>query len=256
MILRRVIAHFRKQEWTAIAIDFIIVVVGVFVGMQVTNWNAARVEKAQEMAMLAQLRNEILANADFFDAQTDYMRAGVEGGVRGLAFLEGGVPCAANCADLVVDFFHASQVWGTDYETAVFRENERRGFPSDPATRDVVQKFYQSLTGWSIVNLTPPPFRERVRGHFSPAASAVLWDKCFDIPEDRLVETLSRDCVGDLDADESARMLEAIRADGALADMLRFWIGQNTFAVQEQPRLRADAASAVAALAKAAERAK
>ena len=29
MILRRIIAHFRKQEWTAIAIDFVIVVLGV-----------------------------------------------------------------------------------------------------------------------------------------------------------------------------------------------------------------------------------
>ena len=30
MILRRIIAHFRKQEWTAIGIDFVIVVVGVY----------------------------------------------------------------------------------------------------------------------------------------------------------------------------------------------------------------------------------
>ncbi len=35
MILRRVIGHFRQQEWAAIAIDFVIVVVGVFVGIQV-----------------------------------------------------------------------------------------------------------------------------------------------------------------------------------------------------------------------------
>ena len=28
MFLRRVIGHFRQQEWTAIAIDFVIVVVG------------------------------------------------------------------------------------------------------------------------------------------------------------------------------------------------------------------------------------
>jgi len=34
MILRRIIAHFRKQEWTAIGIDFVIVVVGVLVGLQ------------------------------------------------------------------------------------------------------------------------------------------------------------------------------------------------------------------------------
>jgi hypothetical protein len=39
MILRRVIAHFKKQEWTAIALDFLIVVAGVFVGLQVSNWN-------------------------------------------------------------------------------------------------------------------------------------------------------------------------------------------------------------------------
>ena len=35
MILRRVIKHVRNQEWTAIAIDFVIVVLGVFLGLQV-----------------------------------------------------------------------------------------------------------------------------------------------------------------------------------------------------------------------------
>jgi hypothetical protein len=251
MILRRVIAHFRKQEWTAIAIDFVIVVMGVFVGIQVSNWNAARVERAQEATMLSQLRDEILVNDDSLKAQAVYVQAVIDGGVRGLAFLEGGEPCSANCAELLVDFFQASQVWGTEYQTEIFRETERRGFPSDPETRAAVQNFYRSLTGWSIVNLTPPPFRERVRGHFTPAASAALWDRCFDVPAERLVEVIGRDCVGDLDADESARILEVIRADVEIADMLRFWIGQNTFTAQEQPRLRADAASALDAIAKA-----
>jgi flagellar biosynthesis protein FliQ len=52
MILRRVIAHFRKQGWTAIAIDLVIVVVGVFIGLQVANWNAARQARADESAAL------------------------------------------------------------------------------------------------------------------------------------------------------------------------------------------------------------
>jgi len=58
MILRRVIAHFRKQEWTAIAIDFVIVVVGVFVGLQVNNWNEARSERAREAFAIAALRSD------------------------------------------------------------------------------------------------------------------------------------------------------------------------------------------------------
>lgn len=45
MILRRITAHFRKQEWTAIVIDFLIVVAGVFVGIQVSNWNGSRTDQ-------------------------------------------------------------------------------------------------------------------------------------------------------------------------------------------------------------------
>jgi hypothetical protein len=59
MILRRVIAHFRKQEWTAIAIDFAIVVLGVFVGLQVNNWNEARGERAQEYGYLVRLHEDL-----------------------------------------------------------------------------------------------------------------------------------------------------------------------------------------------------
>ena len=58
MILRRVIEHFRKQEWTAIAIDFAIVVIGVFVGIQVSNWNAARADRAEERKLLVRLEDE------------------------------------------------------------------------------------------------------------------------------------------------------------------------------------------------------
>jgi hypothetical protein len=39
LILRRVLEHFGKQEWTAIIIDFVIVVIvviGVFVGMPIS----------------------------------------------------------------------------------------------------------------------------------------------------------------------------------------------------------------------------
>ena len=59
MILRRVIAHFRKQEWTAIALDFLIVVLGVFVGLQVNNWNEARRERAKEYGYLLRLHEDL-----------------------------------------------------------------------------------------------------------------------------------------------------------------------------------------------------
>ncbi len=59
MILRRVIDHFRKQEWTAIAIDFVIVVAGVFVGIQVSNWNAARQQSLLADAYLVRFGGDL-----------------------------------------------------------------------------------------------------------------------------------------------------------------------------------------------------
>jgi hypothetical protein len=59
MILRRIIAHFRKQEWTAIGLDFVIVVVGVFLGIQVSNWNEAAASRRAESAYLSQLQGDL-----------------------------------------------------------------------------------------------------------------------------------------------------------------------------------------------------
>ncbi len=58
MILRRVIAHFKNQEWTAIAIDFLIVVLGVFIGVQVNGWWAGQSDAQRERAYLAALEGD------------------------------------------------------------------------------------------------------------------------------------------------------------------------------------------------------
>jgi hypothetical protein len=45
--LRRIIAHFHRQEWTALAIDYVLVVVDVLLGIRVLNWNAVRVDEGR-----------------------------------------------------------------------------------------------------------------------------------------------------------------------------------------------------------------
>ena len=59
MILRRIIQHVRKQEWTAIVIDLLIVVVGVYFGIQAQTWNAAREDREIERQYLQSLHDQI-----------------------------------------------------------------------------------------------------------------------------------------------------------------------------------------------------
>ncbi len=59
MILRRVIAHFRKQEWTAIFLDFLIVVAGILIAFQITEWNETRRDHARERDYLMRIAGEL-----------------------------------------------------------------------------------------------------------------------------------------------------------------------------------------------------
>ncbi|WP_375206292.1 hypothetical protein [Hyphococcus sp.] len=75
MLLRRVIDHVKAQNWTAVALDFIIVVVGVFIGIQVSNWNAARGERSAERRALELLLAEAENNVAY--SELTIYRAGL-----------------------------------------------------------------------------------------------------------------------------------------------------------------------------------
>jgi hypothetical protein len=194
MILRRILAHFRKQEWTAIALDFVIVVMGVFVGIQVSNWNAARELRTSEMSHATQLRDEIVTNVRLLEAQM-YTRELVEAGRRALLFLENEEPCADRCRSSLTSFTRRTSGERLSART-VRRECADRTLP-DEAVRAQGRAVHLNLAGWNPINLTAPAFRTEVRGYLSPAARS-SWGDCFDVPDDQL-ERLSRDCIGDLD---------------------------------------------------------
>jgi len=59
MLLRRITKHVKAQNWFAVGLDFLIVVVGVFIGIQVANWNDARRDRAIEALYLDRLQQEI-----------------------------------------------------------------------------------------------------------------------------------------------------------------------------------------------------
>lgn len=58
MRLRRIVEQLRVQNWTAVALDLAITVVGVFIGIQVSNWNSDRRDQRQSRSVLVELQQE------------------------------------------------------------------------------------------------------------------------------------------------------------------------------------------------------
>ena len=72
MLLRRVIKHVEEQNWVAITIDFVIVVVGVFIGIQVANWNDERRAYALEDSYLERLSTDLESSIEQFESTLDF----------------------------------------------------------------------------------------------------------------------------------------------------------------------------------------
>ena len=66
MILRRLATSIRKQDWFAVVIETLIVVLGVFLGLQVNNWNEARQLDAEKAAAIERLHTETEAIVSYF----------------------------------------------------------------------------------------------------------------------------------------------------------------------------------------------
>ena len=58
VFLSRIAAHLREQNWFALAAEFLIVVSGVFLGLQAANWKEERQEREDEAKILARLQAE------------------------------------------------------------------------------------------------------------------------------------------------------------------------------------------------------
>lgn len=65
MILRRLADALGEQNWFTVVLEVSIVVVGIFIGLQVDNWNQARKDRIDESAFISRLHEEIEGSSGF-----------------------------------------------------------------------------------------------------------------------------------------------------------------------------------------------
>jgi len=71
MLLRRFSHHFHRQDWFAVVLDFLVVVLGIVIGLQASAWNQSRIDQRDEIKYLVAL-----------DADLDASRALLKGTVE------------------------------------------------------------------------------------------------------------------------------------------------------------------------------
>ncbi len=74
MILRRLAEAIAEQNWFTVILEVLIVVVGIFIGLQADDWNQERRDRIDEQLYLAELMEDFEANQTSLDQMTEQLK--------------------------------------------------------------------------------------------------------------------------------------------------------------------------------------
>ena len=179
MIPRRIYEHVKCHNWFAVGIDFVIVVVGVFIGMQVSNWNAERHEKHAARAYIERIREDIAASARSVENSVKYYRA-VK--THALAALEGfEKPQHELGEQFLIDAYQGSQGFNRTVERSTYDEILSAGAMNSIRNLEVRRRIvihYKTVEATEEQLGFRTPYGDNLRRYMPYAVQAIAFERC------------------------------------------------------------------------------
>ena len=228
MILRRVIEHTRKQEWTAIFIDLVIVVVGVFIGIQVSNWNIERETNRRAAVFTERLEADLRVEAWGYDYLIEYNKDILANTEKVLAAMSGDGPMSDE--QFVIGAYRASQYSSNDRRRATYDElisTGTIGLIADQKLRQTAVMVFESPLFEQIFSEgKQSEHRKLFRTTVPAGVQRALLARCGDrvVPEldyARIVKSLDYPCTLELPDEKTRAAAQALRSQARLVPALQ-----------------------------------
>lgn len=223
MIRRNLTANLRSQNWTAIAIDFLIVASGVFLGIQASNWNQTRLEKRETERLLKRIEPEVDQIMVFSANARDYYATTRRFAESALAGWRGDPTVSDN--DFVVGAYQASQAHGLNQSqswAAVFGADQLRNVDDDRLRIPLARLMTFNVEGLNSQAVWTR-YREDVRMVIPDEVQQAIRQSCGDRlrPGETFDFALPHTCPVTLDSKLAAQVARDLRAHPELAGELR-----------------------------------
>jgi hypothetical protein len=211
MIFRRFSTQVRKHNWLAAGMDFLIVVIGVFLGIQASNWNQTRQDRAEEQRYFAQVIGDLRQDLETFETvkirSANFDRAAE----HTLAALQNGISPNENPGRVALDihlggFLFVPRPARATYDELISTGN--LGLLRDTSAKAALAKYYQQFDEnrqWDVL------LRDQ-QSEYWRAAAGIL-------PR-RVLQEAIRGREANVTAGEADHIIEAARERPRIKDLL------------------------------------
>lgn len=228
MFLHRIVHHVRRQHWSAIVIDLLIVIAGVFIGTQVSNWNEDRVTNRKAETFTRSLRSDLREEAWSSELLLQYNREVLANAERAVATLEGKTTMSDEA--LLTAAYRATQYRQKGRRRSTYDELTSTGsigLIRDAKLRDTAMRVYTSPMWDNIAREgIQSEYRRDFRMSLPNDVQQAITDACGDRPVPvgdyaAIQNSLDYPCKVDLPPATLAAAAQVLRSNPALRRSLR-----------------------------------
>lgn len=226
MLLRRLMQHVRDQNWFAVGLDFVIVVLGVIIGFQVTAWNENRNNEARAQGYLERIHADLQSDIENYDARIEFWAAVSDHGLAAIDAVRSrssGAHSPDENWQILLDFFQASQVYEfVTLQTAYVEATSagELGLIENDEIRGRIANYYYQSGNASLSER--PAYRETVRGIIPVHLQLYIWEYCWESGNDSYQALLA--CAPPPEPEEIEATVDRLLTDDELHAQLRYWL--------------------------------
>ncbi len=217
MLLRRITIHLKDQNWFAVFVDFIIVVAGILIAFQITEWNEERQQKITADNYIERLREDLLANQEDITQRIVYFSKTRSHALDALTGLDKDVDQLG--VQFLVDIYQTSQILTRDVGRDTYDEILSVGANNALADLEVRKRLANHYRGTKsqITNFDlVTSYREIIRSNMPYPVQAAIRAACDDIITSGIygepIAVLPESCVPIMTADQLNNGIQTILA--------------------------------------------
>ena len=183
MLLRSVTKHVNDQNWFAVFLDLMIVVIGVFIGIEVSNWNADRAGDKKAQVLIKRLYGDLINDSDVMNILLNYHAVVRNYAITAIDGFNG--KKTVNDEQFVIAAYQASQIAGPWGYRSTYNELLSTGhfdlIKSDELKGQILGYYSEDWSRQSAL-ITTTAYREYIRGTIPFLIQDAIRGECGDIP--------------------------------------------------------------------------